>query len=248
LWLKFSSFTGSPIHPPSRCSHLAIKKTKYWVQQKAKGQPKAPLVWRTGLSGVPPDMSGAPEDSNSNSPPSAISRGTRAIIHRTVRCTPDMSGAPRKSGLRNSPASGKRSGRSAIIHRTCPVYTGLSGVTARQRLFRRQRLPATHLLRVSARRGLACPYWRTGHSTVLVRCATGHPGGPRSQNSNGQIATALVTWLAHRTCPVCTGLSGAPYDRQPPPTVKFGGWGYKYPNHPHIHCIQVFHFSTTYKS
>ncbi|KAL5673722.1 hypothetical protein ACJX0J_018028, partial [Zea mays] len=26
----------------------------------AKGQPKAPLVWRTGLSGVPPDMSDAP--------------------------------------------------------------------------------------------------------------------------------------------------------------------------------------------
>jgi hypothetical protein len=34
-------------------------------------------------------VSGAPEDSNSNSPPSGISRGTRAIIHRTVRCTPD---------------------------------------------------------------------------------------------------------------------------------------------------------------
>jgi hypothetical protein len=27
--------------------------------------------------------------------------------------------------------------------------------------------------------------------------------------------------------------------QQPPPTVKFGGWGYKYPNHPHIQVIQV---------
>jgi hypothetical protein len=35
---------------------------------------------------------------------------------------------------------------------------------------------------------------------------------------------------------------------QPPPTVKFGGWGYKYPNHPHIQIIQVFHLPTTYKS
>jgi hypothetical protein len=34
-------------------------------------------------------VSGAPEDSNSNLPPSGNSRGTRAIIHRTVRCTPD---------------------------------------------------------------------------------------------------------------------------------------------------------------
>jgi hypothetical protein len=67
----------------------------------------------------------------------------------------------------------------------------------------------------------------------------------RSQNTNGRNPSALMTWLAHRTCPVCTRLSGAPYDRQPPPTVMFGGWGYKYPNHPTIHCIQVFQLSTT---
>jgi hypothetical protein len=49
------------------------------------GTPDCPVCHRT-VSGAPPDMSGAPEDSNSNSPPSGISRGTRAIIHRTVRC------------------------------------------------------------------------------------------------------------------------------------------------------------------
>jgi hypothetical protein len=38
---------------------------------------------------VPPDMSGAPEDSNSNSSPSGNFRGDSAIIHRTVRCTPE---------------------------------------------------------------------------------------------------------------------------------------------------------------
>jgi hypothetical protein len=159
-----------------------------------------------------------------------------------------VSGAPPKSCLRNSPASGNQNGCSAIIHRTCPVYTGLSGATSEQRLFGAN----GYLRRIKcarcARRSQGCPYWRTGHSTVHVRCATGHQGGPRSQNSNGRNPTALVTWLGHRTCPVCTGLSGAPSNRQPPPTVKFGGWGYKYPNHPTIHCIQVFHFSTTYKS
>jgi hypothetical protein len=36
--------------------------------------------------------------------------------------------------------------------------------------------------------------------------------------------------------------------QQPPPTVKFGDWGYKYPNHPHIQVIQVSHLPTTYKS
>ena len=99
------------------------------------GAPDCPVCHRT--------VSGAPEDSNSNSPPSGISRGTRAIIHRTVRCTPDMSGAPRKSGLRNSPASGIHFGCFAKIHRTvrctpdCPVqqrgngYFGANGYLQR---------------------------------------------------------------------------------------------------------------------
>jgi hypothetical protein len=138
----------------------------------------------------------------SNSSPSGKSRGDSAIIHRTVRCTPDSVRCSKERRLQNSPASGNCDGCSAIIHRTCPVYTGLSGVTAGQRLFRRQRLPAAHLLRASARRGQARPCWRTRHSTVHVRCATGHPGGPRSQSSNGRNPTTLVTWLSHRTCPV----------------------------------------------
>jgi hypothetical protein len=53
---------------------------------------------------------------------------------------------------------------------------------------------------------------------------------------------------AHRTvsgdapdCPVrhATAAFQQPY---------FGGWGYKYPSHPHIQIIQVFHSSTPYKS
>jgi hypothetical protein len=37
-----------------------------------------------------------------------------------------------------------------------------------------------------------------------------------------------------------TGLSGASCDSSLP-TTTFGGWGYKYPNHPTFNCIQVFH-------
>jgi hypothetical protein len=36
----------------------------------------------------------------------------------------------------------------------------------------------------------------------------------------------------------CTGLSGAPCDSRLP-TAIFGGWGYKYPNHPTFNGIQV---------
>jgi hypothetical protein len=150
--------------------------------------------------------------------------------------------------LQGRAASGTRQLRetanscSAIIHRTCPVYTGLSGVSAGQQLFRRQRLPAAHLLRASARRSQARPCWRTGHSTVHVRCATGHPGGSRSQSSNGQNPTALVTWLAHRTSLVCTGLSGAPCDRQPHQTASLVVGAINTPNHP---PFMVSKFSTS---
>jgi hypothetical protein len=164
------------------------------------GAPNCPVCHRT--------VSGAPEDFNSNSSPSGKSRSVSAIIHRTVRCTPDSVRCSKEGRLRNSPASRNRIGCSAIIHRTCPVYTGLSGVTAGQRLLRANGHLQQQLMRARARRSQARPCWRTGHSTVHVRCATGHPGGPRRQSSNGRNPTALVTWLAHRTvrcapdCPV----------------------------------------------
>jgi hypothetical protein len=75
-------------------------------------------------------VSGAPEDSNSNLPPSGNSRGDSTIIHRTVRCTPDMSGAPRKDGLRNLPASGIHFSCSAIIHRTVRCNSGATTISA----------------------------------------------------------------------------------------------------------------------
>jgi hypothetical protein len=109
-----------------------------------------------------------------------------AIIHRTVRCTPDSVRCSKEGRLRNSPASGIRS---AIIHRTCPVCTGLSGEPAEQRLLRANGHLQSHLMRARARRSQARAKWHTGHSTVHVRCATGHPGGPRSQSSNGRNPT-----------------------------------------------------------
>jgi hypothetical protein len=55
------------------------------------------------------------------------------IIHRTVRCTIEQCSVPQGRATLNSSASGIRS---AIIHRTCPVHTGLSGEPAEQRLLR----------------------------------------------------------------------------------------------------------------
>jgi hypothetical protein len=85
------------------------------------------------------------------------------------------------------------------------------------------------------------------HRTRNSRCpvCTGHLGGPTSQKfqrseSNGSDDVAGGTGLSgvHRTVR-CAIKQTASTNGQ------VGGWGYKYPNHPTIHCIQVFHFPTT---
>jgi hypothetical protein len=123
-----------------------------------------------------------------------------------------VSGAPRESRLRNSSASGIHFSRSAIIHRTvrctpdCPVYTGLSGATAEQRLFRRQRLPVLHLMRAQRAQRSGTPI--LAHRTMNRSCpvCTGHPGGPRSQklqrsesNDSDNVAGAPDMSGVHRT-------------------------------------------------
>jgi hypothetical protein len=110
-----------------------------------------------------------------------------AIIHRTVRCTTGQCPVLQRRATLNSLASDFRF---AIIHRTCPVHTGLSGEPAEQRLLRAngrlQRIKcAPAHAEEQCTRG-----WHTGQSTGLVRCTTGQPGGPTRQNSNGRNPTA----------------------------------------------------------
>jgi hypothetical protein len=97
------------------------------------GTPDCPMCHRT-VSGAPPDMSGAPGDSNSNSPPSGISRGTRAIIHRTVRCTPDSVRCAKEEQSQELASFGKLQRLVRYNSPDCPVCIGLSGVTLEQRL------------------------------------------------------------------------------------------------------------------
>jgi hypothetical protein len=91
------------------------------------GAPDCPVCHRT-VSGAPPDMSGAPEDSSSNLPPSGISRGTRAIIHRTVRCTPDSVRCSKGGRPQELASLGFSLQPLRYNSPDCPVCTGLSGV------------------------------------------------------------------------------------------------------------------------
>jgi hypothetical protein len=110
-----------------------------------------------------------------------------AIIHRTVRCTPGQCPVLQRKTTLNSPASDFRS---AIIHRTCPVHIGLSGEPAEQRLLRAN----GRLQRIKCEPARAEEQstrgWHTGQPTGLVRYATGEPGGPTRQSSNGRNPTA----------------------------------------------------------
>jgi hypothetical protein len=85
----------------------------------------------------------------------------------------------------------------------------------------RQRSPATAInARQSAQKaGTRVVAHRTLYSTCPVRHRTSRRA--QRQSSNGRNPDGRVTWLSHRTCPVCTGLSGAPYDRQPSLTARF---------------------------
>jgi hypothetical protein len=161
------------------------------------GTPDCPMCHRT-VSGAPPDMSGAPGDSNSNSPPSGISRGTRAIIHRTVRCA-------KEEQSQELASFGKLQRLVRYNSPDCPVCTGLSGVTPEQRL-----VGANGYLRCikcaqrAQKSGAPIMAHRTANSTCPV--CTGHPGGPTRQKlqrseSNGSDDVAGGTGLSgvHRT-------------------------------------------------
>jgi hypothetical protein len=110
-----------------------------------------------------------------------------AIIHRTIRCTTGQCPVLQRRATLNSPASDFHS---AIIHRTCPVHTGLSGEPAEQRLLRANgRLQRIYCAPARAEEQ-STRGWHTGQSTGLVRCTTGQPGGPTRQSSNGRNPTA----------------------------------------------------------
>jgi hypothetical protein len=85
------------------------------------------------------------------------------------------------------------------------VYTGLSDEPAEQRLLRANGHLQAHLMR--ARSAQKSGTREMVHRTIYSTCPvyTGQPGGPRSPRLQRSNPNGLMTWLAHRTCLVCTG-------------------------------------------
>jgi hypothetical protein len=99
-------------------------------------------------------------------------------------------------------------------------------------------------------RALKSEQRQKAHQTVNSDCPVHHRTvrWPRSQKLQRSNPTGRVTWLAHRT--VSGGAPDCPVRHATAASTNgyFGGWGYKYPQPPTIHCIQVFNLQTSYKS
>jgi hypothetical protein len=158
------------------------------------------------VSGAPPDLSGAPEDSNSNSSPSGKSRGNSTIIHRTVRCTPDSVRCSKEERPQELAGFGKlqqllryNSPDMSGVHRTIRCNCGATATT-------RQRSPATAInARQSAQKsGMRVVAHQTRYSTCPVRHRTSRQAQKselqRSEpNGFGDVAGAPDMSGVHRT-------------------------------------------------
>jgi hypothetical protein len=77
-----------------KVQHKPIKSPRKGSNKKKQRKPKAAMVWRTGLSGVPPDYVRCTREINSKLATFGNSRSHSAIIHRTVQCSTGLSCVP----------------------------------------------------------------------------------------------------------------------------------------------------------
>jgi hypothetical protein len=68
-------------------------------KQRSKVKPKAALVWRTGLSSVPPDSVWCTREDQLKLASFRNSGSRSAIIHQTVQCNTGLSGVPAEQRL-----------------------------------------------------------------------------------------------------------------------------------------------------
>jgi hypothetical protein len=109
--------------------------------------------------------------------PREFSESARYNSPDSVRCS-------KKTRLWNLAASGNHNGCSAIIHRTCPVYTGLSGATAEQRLLRANGHLQAHSMRARSAQKSGTPM--LAHRTLYSTCLVRHRTSRRAQKSELQ--------------------------------------------------------------
>jgi hypothetical protein len=156
------------------------------------------------------------------------------LAHRTVRCTREPN-----SELATFGNSGSHS---AIIHQTVRCASGATAICANGRL-QKQWNSARTARAESEQAPEGAPdseQWLSGAPPDYPVTQLSEAPTVRTQRL-GDVTGApdSVQWR--------TGLSGA-HTTAASTNGQFGGWGYKYPQPPTIHCIQVFSLHTSYKS
>jgi hypothetical protein len=86
----------------SKVQHKPIKIPRKGSNKKSKRQPKVAPVWRTGLSGVPPDSVRCTREINSKLATFGNLGSHSAIIHRTVRRSTGLSDVPSGATVANA--------------------------------------------------------------------------------------------------------------------------------------------------
>jgi hypothetical protein len=106
-----------------------IKRPRKDSNKKSKRLPKCALVWRTGLSGAPPDSVRCTREPDSKLATFGNSGSHSAIIHWTVRCASRITATQRQRSsvtAVNALQCAQKSEQSQKAHRTvnsdCPVH------------------------------------------------------------------------------------------------------------------------------
>jgi hypothetical protein len=98
-----------------KVQHKPIKRSKLGFKRKEKKKPKRAMVWRTGLSSVPPDSVRCTWGDRLKLFTFGFLERRSAIIHQTVRWATGLSGVPAEQRL--SSATVNSNGR--LQHEQC---------------------------------------------------------------------------------------------------------------------------------
>jgi hypothetical protein len=85
-----------------KVQHKPIKRSKLGFKRKEQRKPKITLVWRTGLSGAPPDSVRCIREDRLKLFTFGFLESRSAIIHRTNQWATRLSGVPAEQWLRSA--------------------------------------------------------------------------------------------------------------------------------------------------
>jgi hypothetical protein len=165
-----------------------IKRPRKSSNKENKRQPKGTLVWRTGLSGVPPNSARCTRALDAELATFGKMGGRSATIHRTVRCASGATATSRATvecNAFNARLRAQRTQHAQLAHRTvyrtCPVH---HRTAQRPHLSELQRSEPNDWLTWLAHRTVRCAMRQqpsNGH--ILVVGAINTPTTPHSMAS-----------------------------------------------------------------